>query len=301
MGVLVTDIQRFCISDGPGIRTTVFFKGCPLRCRWCHNPETQSGKNQLLFQEKLCIGCGACAAVCPNGAHRLEPDHHVFDAARCRQCLACTQVCPAKALEPAAREMTPDGIFRQVLRDQAFYGPEGRMTLSGGEPLSHWEESAALLAMAKEEGLRTAVETCGYFDASPAALADQVRHTDLFLWDYKDSDPIRHRENTGVSPEKILRNLLLADSLGAATRLRCNLIRGINLEPAHAQAIAGLFRQLKHCQGVDLLPYHTYGSGKAVSLGRKDNAMPQWLPKPSQIEEFQTLLTTQGIPTRIEG
>ena len=155
--------------------------------------------------------------------------------------------------------------------------------------------------MAKEAGLRTAVETCGYFDASPAALADLVRHTDLFLWDYKDSDPIRHRENTGVSPEKILRNLLLADSLGAATRLRCILIRGINLEPAHAQAIAGLFRQLKHCQGVDLLPYHTYGSGKAVSLGRKDNAMPQWLPKPSQIEEFQTLLTTQGIPTRVEG
>lgn len=301
MGVLVTDIQRFCISDGPGIRTTVFFKGCPLRCRWCHNPETQSGRNQLLFQEKLCIGCGACAAVCPNGAHRLEPDRHVFDAARCRQCLVCTQVCPAKALEPAAREMTPDEIFRQVLRDQAFYGPEGGMTLSGGEPLSHWEESAALLAMAKEAGLRTAVETCGYFDASPAALADQVRHTDLFLWDYKDSDPIRHRENTGVSPEKILRNLLLADSLGAATRLRCILIRGINLEPAHAQAIAGLFRQLKHCQGVDLLPYHTYGSGKAVSLGRKDNAMPQWLPEPSQIEEFQALLTTQGIPTRIEG
>ena len=301
MGVLVTDIQRFCISDGPGIRTTVFFKGCPLRCRWCHNPETQSGRNQLLFQEKLCIGCGACAAVCPNGAHRLEPDRHVFDAARCRQCLVCTQVCPAKALEPAAREMTPDEIFRQVLRDQAFYGPEGGMTLSGGEPLAHWEESAALLAMAKEAGLRTAVETCGYFDASPAALADQVRHTDLFLWDYKDSDPIRHRENTGVSPEKILRNLLLADSLGAATRLRCILIRGINLEPAHAQAIAGLFRQLKHCQGVDLLPYHTYGSGKAVSLGRKDNAMPQWLPEPSQIEKFQSLLTTQGIPTRIEG
>ena len=298
MGVLVTDIQRFCISDGPGIRTTVFFKGCPLRCRWCHNPETQSGRNQLLFQEKLCIGCGACAAVCPNGAHRLEPDRHVFDAARCRQCLVCTQVCPAKALEPAAREMTPDEIFRQVLRDQAFYGPEGGMTLSGGEPMMQFEFVRALCEAAKRApGIpNIALESCGF--APVEHYRELLPWIDLFLFDVKTLDPEKHRRYTGVPLEPILRTLRFLDDSGAAISLRCPLIPGLNDSEEALTRIAELANTLRHVRSIDLEPYHPLGEAKARRLGKEPEFTAPFAP-PDYVEEIRGFLQPlTAVPVR---
>ncbi len=269
--VPVTGIQRFCMHDGPGIRTTVFFKGCPLRCRWCHNPETQSTAQQIFYTDARCVGCGACAQVCRAQAHDFR-EGHAFIRERCTACGACTEVCPTHALERACVPMSVDEILETVMRDRAFYGANGGLTLSGGEPMMHPQAALALLRGAHERGLNTAVETCGFF--SSELLEELVPVTDLFLWDFKDSDPERHRQNTGVSPEPILENLRRADALGAAVRLRCILIQGVNYtgpDCAHIQAIAHLRGELRGCVGVDLLPYHPMGDSKCRRLG-----IPYW-------------------------
>ena len=290
----VTRIQKFCTQDGPGIRTTVFLKGCPLRCRWCHNPETQSPAPQLLFSGQLCVGCGACAAVCSTHAHRLTDGVHDWNAADCTGCGRCAAVCCTGACETAAQPMSTAQILQTVLQDAAFYGSEGGLTLSGGEPLYHAEGSLALLQAAKSAGLNTAVETCGAFD--PALLPPLAKVIDLFLWDYKDSDPARHKEYAGVSNEGILRNLRRLDELGGRTRLRCILVAGVNLCQQHLCAIADTALSLKHCVGVDLLPYHAYGGSKAVALGLPDPARPEWIPTEQAMQEAAAYLRGRGVP-----
>ena len=284
----VTDIQRFCMHDGPGVRTTVFLKGCPLSCLWCHNPETGSYKKELLFYEKKCILCGACA-VCDKGVHRFESGRHVLDRAKCVACGDCERVCPTGALEICGKEMTADEIVAEVKKDAAFYGEKGGATVSGGEPLTH-KGVLTLLKKLKEAGLDVAVETCGYFD--PAVLKEAVKYVDLFLWDVKDTDPERHKKYTGVSNEKILENLKEADRLGAKTRLRCILVNGVNAEGAHYAAVAALKKSLENCEGVDVLPYHAYGGAKAVFSGRENNADEAMIPSEEQEEEFKRVVET---------
>ena len=286
MKIPVTNIQRFCMHDGPGVRTVVFLAGCPLSCRWCHNPETQSREVQLLYYEKKCIGCTACAEVCQSHAHIFEAVHtdnitpmptdihisaHTIDRTRCTACLACIDACPTGALEPSYRLMEISEIADLVERDRAFMGTKGGITLSGGEPLYNPEAALELLAECRRRGIGTAVETCGCFD--PKYLPRLVELCDLFLWDYKDSHDARHRANTGVPLEPIVDNLLLADSLGARTQLRCIIIKGVNLDEQHLDNIASLYHRLKHCSGVKLLPYHSYGNSKLSALGRnvRDN------------------------------
>lgn len=273
----VTKIQRFSTHDGPGIRTTVFLKGCPLHCAWCHNPETQSEKQQLFFVKQLCIGCGGCVQICPQHAHIIDAEgaHH-FDPDRCRTCLACSNICPTKALEPVCQYKTPQEVLEIVLKDAPFYGKNGGLTLSGGEPLLHAGKSLSLLQLAKRAGLHTAVETCGQFDS--AVLPDLVQATDLFLWDVKDTNPIRHKEYTGVSGDTILKNLYIADSLGATTLLRCIIVKGVNLDDAHFSAIGTIFSKLQNCIGVELIPYHAYGGSKNAQLGYGENGRREWIP-----------------------
>ncbi len=288
----VTRVQRFSTKDGPGIRTTVFLKGCPLRCAWCHNPETQSFRPQLMYADKLCVLCGGCAAHCPQGVHTVG-DSHTLDRAACTGCGACASVCPTGACEMASADMTVDALLAAAMQDVPFYGDHGGLTLSGGEPMAHPEEAIALLRAAKEAGLHTALETCGHFP--PAYLPELTRVTDLFLYDYKDSDPLRHRQYTGVDNSLILRNLHALDGLGAAIELRCILVKTVNLTDDHLAAIAETYHALHRCPGVTLLPYHAYGSSKARQLGLPDTAHPEWVPTKEDLTYARVLLTERGV------
>ncbi len=287
----VADIQRFCMHDGPGVRTTVFLKGCPLHCAWCHNPETQSNKRELLYYETKCIGCGACA-VCGQKAHEFSVSHTI----RCDLCVACGECaaeCPTGALEVVGKDYTVGELFKIIQKDIAFYGESGGVTLSGGEPFFQAEESLALLKRCKDNGVRTAVETCGYFLQD--ILYKAVSVTDLFLWDIKDTDSKRHKEYTGVSNEKIISNLMFADSLGAKTRIRCILINGVNTDQQHYENIAVIVAQLKHCEGVEFLPYHSFGGAKSAALGKSNSGNDSWIPSDEQVAYAKSYLRQRGI------
>lgn len=286
----VTEIQRFCMHDGPGIRTTVFFKGCPLRCEWCHNPETQKAKSELLFYEKKCIGCGACR-VCENGVHRFT-DHHVIDRDKCVGCGRCAEACPTCALELCGREYTVDELISVIEKDRAFYGESGGVTFSGGEPFVQGELFVELLRRCKERGINTAVETCGYADRE--LLRAALPHADLFLWDVKDTDSQRHRAYTGVPNELILENLRLVDSLGGRTRLRCILVKAVNSDDGHYAALAELEKSLFHCEGIEILPYHAYAGTKAVFLGFCDNGNKDWIPGEETLGKMRSVLKSRG-------
>ncbi len=288
----VTEIQRFCMHDGPGLRTTVFFKGCPLRCAWCHNPETQKGSGELLFYPTKCIGCGACVSACKANAHTLTEVHGI-DRDLCRACFACAEICPTGALAACGEEMTVAQIIDTVWRDIAFYGEKGGVTLSGGEPFAQGEAVVALLRACKERGLPTAVESCGFADEK--LLLAALPYVDLFLWDVKDTDAARHERYTGVSNEKILQNLHTVDAAGGKTRLRCILVNGVNTERGHYEKIAALARELQHCEGVELLPYHAYAGTKATHLGLPDNGRREWIPTDAQLAEARAVLQSAGV------
>ena len=288
----VTEIQRFCMHDGPGVRTVVFCKGCPLRCAWCHNPETQRATPEMLFYESKCIYCGACVSACPTGAQSIHPDR-VFDRDKCAACGTCAAVCCTDAITPAARGMTVDEILAAVLRDKAFYGDRGGITVSGGEPMLHPEGVIALLTACKEAGITTCVETCGEF--SPPHLPALCGVTDLFLWDVKDTDPARHKTYTGADNTRILQNLKEADRLGAKTRLRCILVGGVNTAESHYGALAELCAGLTHCEGVEFIPYHAYGGSKMLPLGMPDNGRVEWIPDGRTVEGAKEFLRNRGV------
>lgn len=274
MTLKITDIQRFCMHDGDGIRTTVFLKGCPLRCEWCHNPETQSAKQQLCYYKNKCINCGICLQ-CKSGARRFE-EKHLFDAAKCIDCGFCYESCPTKAIEKIGTDMEIADIVSKVSADRAFYGQNGGITVSGGEPMMQASGVLELLQRCKAQGINTAMETCGYFDGR--YLEDAVKYTDVFLWDIKDTDEERHKKHTGVSNRKILENLFAADEMGARTVLRCILVNGVNTDENHFESVAEIYGRLKNCISVEWIPYHTYGGTKNEALYGADNGRSDWIP-----------------------
>lgn len=290
---LVSDIQRFCTHDGPGIRTTVFLKGCPLRCRWCHNPETQAPKPQVLFSALRCLNCGKCAAACPSGAHTCGENGHSFRGEVCGACMRCIRVCGGMALEASGRYMSAVEVIDEVVMDAAFYGDAGGLTVSGGEPMQQWEFAAELLGLARRSGISTCIETCGFAD--PEAFGRLAGSCDLFLWDIKDTDPDRHREYTGVSPELIHQNLRFVDSLERPTLLRCLLVRGVNTDSRHAERVASIYHSLTFCRGVELLPYHPMGGSKMTQLGYADNGRRDWIPRDDDVNEFAEALRGAGV------
>ena len=293
--LLVTELQRFCMHDGPGIRTTVFLKGCPLRCAWCHNPETQETGAEFLYYSDRCIGCMACAKVCPRGVH-TGTDTHEIDRDKCIACFACAEACPPRAIEQCGREMTAEEILHEVERDRAFYGKTGGVTLSGGEPLLQ-AQSVHLLSLCKENGLHTALETCGM--VSREVLHSALPYTDLFLWDLKDTDSARHRQYTGAPNEKILENLREINRRGARIRLRCILVQGVNTDRAHYRRVAEIASELSsgngNFEGVEWIPYHAYGGTKAVFLGRSDNGHREWIPSAESLAEAKETLSAYGV------
>ena len=210
----IFNIQRFSVNDGPGIRTTVFLKGCPLNCVWCHNPESKSEKTELFYNYEKCTSCRKCAAVCKNGCHLFEGEKHIFDRKKCTVCGKCADQCLTGALETVGYDRTADEVIAEVLKDKDFYDNSGGgMTLSGGEPLLQFDFTYELLKKAKENKLHTCIETCGFTEFY--RLQKIAPLVDIFLYDYKETDAYRHKEFTGASNETIIKNLKLLDGIGA--------------------------------------------------------------------------------------
>lgn len=265
---MIFNIQKFSLNDGPGIRTTVFLKGCPLKCIWCHNPESNSFAREMMFNETKCVGCMKCAGVCPGNLHIQKDGKHIFNRDNCILCGKCEDVCPSSVLEIAGKEMSVSEVVKEVMKDEAFYETSnGGVTLSGGEPMSQFEFSLELMKAFKENNLHTAMETCGF--AKEEHFRQIAPYTDLFLYDFKIADSKKHMEYTGVANDLILSNLKMLDSLGKKIILRCPIIPTINDNSEHLEAIARLSEELENILEINIEPYHPLGSGKAKSLGRE--------------------------------
>ncbi len=280
---LIVDIKRLAIHDGDGIRTTVFLKGCPLKCVWCHNPESIGFKPQLAYYENKCINCGECVDVCPVGAHTMSKNGHVFDRAACVACGKCAEVCLGNALTLFGREMTVDELLPILLEDRAFYeNSGGGVTLSGGECLMQTAFCCELLRRLKDEGINTAVDTCGYV---PQGVLDAViPYTDTFLYDLKAVDEAVHKRCTGQPNALILDNMRYLDSR------RCRIEVRIPYVPAYNEgeiaAMAAFLSTLKNVVRVRVLPYHNYAGSKYAALGM-ENTLPSERPTEEAVRSVQ--------------
>lgn len=290
----VADIMRFATHDGPGIRTTVFLKGCPLACVWCHNPETIAPGPEIGYMAHRCLGCGECVRVCPQGAQRLDAGGHLFDRARCVACGACAQVCLGDALLFYGREMTPERVLATVLEDRAFYDSTGGgITLSGGEPLLQPEFCAELLSMAKGEGLHTAVDTCGMVPWE--AFARVLPVTSLFLYDVKQIDPGLHMRDTGGDNRLILENLRRLCECGAAVEVRLPLVPGINDDDRAVDAAGALLGGLAQIRAVRVLPLNPLARSKYAALGREAPTPEMTPPSDDQLRRVVERLRSFGL------
>ncbi|MBO5760504.1 MAG: glycyl-radical enzyme activating protein [Lentisphaeria bacterium] len=262
---LVFDLARFSLHDGPGIRTVVFLKGCPLRCVWCHNPESQQSRPELLFSPEKCISCGECVNVCPRHVHICTQEGHRLLRDSCAGCGKCAGGCFSGALELSGQIRTVDDILNTAALDQDYYGTAGGLTLSGGEPLFQPDFTEALLKGAKARHWTTAIETCGM--ANPEILTRMFPWTDHWLYDIKVADPEKHLRFTGMTNDRILNNLRLLDDAGASIELRCPLIPGWNDSDSDLQAIRDLADSLKSFPAIHIEPFHPFGRGKLERLG----------------------------------
>ena len=261
---IITGNQRFSIHDGPGIRTIIFLKGCPLSCLWCHNPETQRYSPEILYDAAKCIGCGECLKACPMGCHSVQDMVHVYDRKNCNCCGKCADVCPS-ALERCGERVTVSEALEPVLADRPFYKREGGLTLSGGEPFAQPEFALAILEKAKDEGIHTAVETCGAVKSE--SLLASLPYVDLYLYDIKEIDPISHKSLVGSDNALILKNLMLLSDAGAKIILRVPVIPGANDSPDRFRGVGELAQKLSGVVSVDVLPYHKAGNIKYGKLG----------------------------------
>jgi len=297
---VVFDIMRFSTQDGPGIRTTVFLKGCPLGCLWCHNPESQSIQAELMFRPNLCIRCLACIPACPQGAIAVIAGQVETDRTRCTLCAACVEACLSEARATAGREMTVGEVMAEVVKDVPFYDESGGgVTFSGGEPLLQRDFLLAALLACRREGIHTAVDTSG-FAAWP--VLDGLRESvDLFLYDLKTVDDGIHRAATGVSNELILANLRRLSELGHKLIVRMPLIPGISDRPKSIRETAEFLVCLPQLLSVDLLPYHLAGVEKYRRLNRPYAIPDLQPPTEAEVERAVQIFRESGLPIHVGG
>lgn len=291
MTAKIFDIKHFAVHDGPGIRTTVFFKGCPLKCVWCHNPEGISPQSQMSFVGHKCVDCARCIEVCPTGAHMMSEGKHTFDRSKCILCGNCTKTCFAKALYIYGREIDADTLMTELLEDKDFYdSSNGGVTLSGGECLVQADFCAEILKKLHENGVHTAVDTCGF--VSRDAIDKVLEYTDLFLYDLKAIDTDVHIKCTSQPNQIILDNLEYIDSKGKSIEIRYPYVPEWN--SSEAEKIAKHIKSLKNVTEVKILPYHNYSFTKYASLDM-ENTMPDTLPNDDEISAVKALFLKYGL------
>jgi pyruvate formate lyase activating enzyme len=267
---IIFDVKRYAVHDGPGIRTTVFFKGCPLECAWCHNPEGISQDYELIFKEKRCIElCRECEAACPQNAISRDRSGISIDRNSCQVCGTCAAACPSDALEKIGKAVSAKELMNQILKDEVFFSESGGgVTFSGGEPLLQSEFLAGVLEECRIKKIHTCLDTCGY--APLEALERIASLTDLFLFDLKMMDDKKHIVSTGASNRIILDNLRYLDACDVPLIIRMPLIPGLNDSRDDIELAGGFIRSLHHVKQIDLLPYHDIAAQKYCRLQRKD-------------------------------
>jgi pyruvate formate lyase activating enzyme len=292
----IFNIQGYCIHDGPGIRTTVFLKGCPLRCLWCQNPESHSFQPELLFAEEKCTGCGRCVQVCPEKAIRMQGKVSQTDRRLCKSAGLCANACPNEA-----RAVMADDIFKEVAADSLFYRESGGgVTLGGGEPLAQPEFASSILKKCRDAGFHTALDTCGY--ASWTTAKEVLLHVNLVLFDFKHMNPEMHKKYTGVSNELILQNAgKIHHEMAIPMRARVTLVPGFNDSRENIEATAGFIaNKLSKAIPVHLLPYHRLGEAKWGRLDRKNETATIDTPDEQQLVKCRRIFESFGLTT-IEG
>ena len=294
---IVFNLQKFCVHDGPGIRTTVFFKGCPLRCGWCHNPESQSGMPELLFDRERCTACGRCQAVCPRGAIRMDEGGAVHDRNLCHSCGACADQCLNGARELCGKTATIGELLNEIEKDRVFYEQSGGgVTFSGGEALAQIDALTELARACKDIGLHVAVDTCGH---APFASFERILAcTDLFLYDIKHMDPDVHRRITGRDNKPILKNLRRLAAAGANISVRVPLIDGVNADDGNIDALAAFLNETRLTH-VMLLPCHHTGRSKYERLGRVFDAEAWPSPSLARLKEIAARLAAGGLDVHL--
>lgn len=287
---IIFDIQRFSLHDGPGIRTTVFFKGCPLRCLWCHNPESISPKIELAFYRHKCIGCNSCILVCPTGA--LQDDDlegKEYNEKLCKFCFKCVDACPTRALVSQGKIYELEEVLDEVIKDFPFYKQSGGgVTLSGGEPTFQFDFCLALLKACKENGISTALDTSGF--VSWDKLKDLLPFVDIFLYDIKHMNSEEHRKITGVPNEIILENLYKLDKAEKWIEIRVPVIPGYNDSEENIMAVANFIAKLRSVRRVKLLPYHKLGLSKLWLFNARRGILELEPPKKEDIEKIKELM-----------
>lgn len=298
---LTSTIRRLAIHDGPGIRTIIFLKGCPLRCLWCAAPETQSSRKEVLFYGEYCLSCNRCRDVCPEGAIRISPEGtRSINRTDCTVCGACAAECPADAMRVCGEEKTVAQVLAEVERDRSFYHHSGGgATVSGGEPLAQAEFTAALLYALKRARIHTAVETSGA--CSWEHLERVFADLDLLLYDLKIMDPEQHRKLTGVSNELILDNLAQVVARGIPTIVRVPVVPGINDNEENFREIGRFLHALGRVRRVDLLPYHRLGEAMYARLGRRYSLPGISLCPDDALEYLADILRKVDLDVQIGG
>ena len=285
----ISDIKRFSVHDGDGIRTTVFLKGCPLNCIWCHNPESISPKPQLAYYKDKCLSCGECAGIC--SAHSLSGGLHLYNREKCVACGRCEKICLGNALKFYGRKADVDSLIALLLKDKDFYdNSKGGVTVSGGEPLMQADFCAELFEKLKDSGIHTAVDTCGCVPRE--ALDKVIPYTDIFLFDVKAISEEVHIHCTGLSNRIILENLRYIDRLGKQTEIRIPYVPDYNSD--EIEKIGMFLSKLNNITRVKVLPYHNLAGSKYQSLGIK-NRLPEKLPTEAEITSAVNILLSYGL------